>query len=48
VRETSDEEFRPEEVAMFEADAAAAEAGYSIEFWRKRRAVGGQRWNGAA
>jgi len=35
-------EFTPEEVALFEADAAEAERGYPPEFLRTRRRVGGR------
>ncbi|MDR2566844.1 MAG: ribbon-helix-helix protein, CopG family [Bifidobacteriaceae bacterium] len=38
----SQEEFAPEEVALFEADAAEAEAGYPIEFLRACKVVGGR------
>ncbi|MDR0837686.1 MAG: hypothetical protein LBM94_05725 [Propionibacteriaceae bacterium] len=36
----SEKVFTPEEVKRFEAGAAEAEAGYSVEFLRSRRAVG--------
>jgi len=38
----TDQQFTQEEVALLEADAAEAEQGYSLEFLRTRRRVGGR------
>lgn len=36
----TDSKFTPDEIALFEADAAEAERGYSPEFLRSCRRVG--------
>ena len=38
----TEDDFTPEELAQFEADADEAERGYSIEFLRSCKRVGGR------
>ena len=42
MNKTDEQEFTPEEIALFEADAAEAERGYSLEFLLSRPVVYGR------